>query len=106
MTPPPRSHVPRRQSDTVVTYAWLQRQVLIWLGSAFLLGMSAAWKLSAQNSDVRRDVQDAKDAIPRIEQQLAILTHEVQRGNKTQDSLLAIFADRERRVPINPMVGR
>lgn len=107
MTAPIRSPVPRRKTDGVVTYAWLQKQALMWLGSIFLLTVGAAWTISAQVSDLRRDVQEAKDAIPRIEQQLDALIAAQRQSNKTQDSLLAVFTDRERRpTPTNPLVAR
>ena len=84
-------------SEDVVTYGWLQRQALLWLGGIFLAAVAATWRLSAQTTELKRDVQEAKEAIPRIEAQLQALTAAVQRGNHTQDSMVTLMTDRERR---------
>lgn len=87
----------RSDDGDIVTLGWLRKQALKGLLAVGVIIVGAAWRLSAQNSALREDVKDAKEAIPRIEARLDALVAAVQAGNKTQDSLLILMAERERR---------
>ena len=105
----------RSDDSDVVTLGWLRKQALrflLWVSPVIVVAVGFTWNLSAQNSELHRDIQDAKAAIPRIEAQLQetnakleILTSELRKSNKTQDSLI-VWMSYQRRGALNPLSGR
>lgn len=87
----------RADDGEIVTLGWLRKQALIWLGGIVIVALAATWRLSAQTTELKRDVREAREAIPRIERRLDELTAAVERSNKIQDSMLTLMAERERR---------
>lgn len=104
MEVPVRSTKPRRKSDEVVTIAQMERWAFRIVLGVFIGGMLAAWKLSAQVSQLQQDVKEAQ-AIGGVVQDL---THEVVLLRKGQDSLITLMTDREKRdpTPRNPLSNR
>lgn len=97
-----RSGQGRRKDE--VTVAQIKGWALKILLGVFVGGLLAAWNLSAQVSDLRRDVQEAQSLGPLV----VSLTNEVRLLRKGQDSLVTLMTDREKRDPDtrNPLVNR
>ena len=107
MEQPKRDPRPRRKND-IVTYEWVQAWVIrgLWaLAAAGVMAIGAAWRVSAQVADLKRDVQEAQALGPLV----TSLTNEVRLLRKGQDSLVTLMTDRERRpsnAPLTPLGPR
>lgn len=89
----------------ILTLGWLRKQALIWLLGFIGVALVATWRLSAQTADLKRDVAEAKAAIPEVVQQVQSLNEEVRLLRKGQDSLITLMTDRERRSPSRNVLG-